>query len=48
MGGDRHRMRVDPQRVFDRLLSQHGPQDWWPADATFEMIVGAVLTQRAT
>jgi endonuclease-3 related protein len=32
-------------KVFDLLLSSHGPQDWWPGDTAFEVIVGAVLTQ---
>ena len=31
--------------VFDRLLAVYGPQEWWPADSPFEMIVGAVLVQ---
>jgi len=32
--------------LFDRLLAAYGPQAWWPADGPFEMIVGAILTQR--
>lgn len=31
--------------IFDRLLAHHGPQDWWPGDTPFEVMVGAVLTQ---
>ncbi len=31
--------------IFDALLAHHGPQHWWPADTTFEVMVGAVLTQ---
>lgn len=31
--------------VFDRLLDGYGPQDWWPGDTPFEIMVGAVLTQ---
>lgn len=31
--------------IFDRLLACHGPQNWWPADSPFEVMVGAVLTQ---
>src|ERR1041384_8666216 len=27
------------------LLSRYGPQNWWPAQARFEVIVGAYLTQ---
>ena len=32
-------------QVFDLLRSAYGPQNWWPADTPFEVIVGAVLTQ---
>ena len=31
--------------VYERLLSAHGPQHWWPGDTPFEIMVGAVLTQ---
>ncbi|GAC1652890.1 MAG: endonuclease III domain-containing protein [Acidobacteriaceae bacterium] len=31
--------------LYHRLLSTHGPQNWWPAESPFEMIVGAYLTQ---
>ena len=31
--------------VYDRLLKTYGPQNWWPADSPFEVMVGAVLTQ---
>jgi endonuclease-3 related protein len=31
--------------VFDALLAAYGPQDWWPAETPFEVMVGAVLTQ---
>lgn len=30
---------------FESLFSAWGPQHWWPADSTFEVIVGAILTQ---
>lgn len=33
--------------IYDRLLSQYGPQHWWPAQGPFEVMVGAVLTQSA-
>ena len=33
-------------RRFYRVLSKHfGPQHWWPGDTTFEIVVGAILTQ---
>lgn len=31
--------------VYRRLQSTYGPQGWWPAQGTFEVMVGAVLTQ---
>ena len=33
------------QALYRQLLSQHGPQHWWPADTPFEVMVGAILTQ---
>ena len=33
--------------VYDRLLARYGPQEWWPGDSPFEVIVGAILTQSA-
>ena len=32
-------------RLFLRLYSVFGPQRWWPAGSSFEVIVGAILTQ---
>jgi endonuclease-3 related protein len=33
------------QEIY-RLMSEHfGPQHWWPGDTSFEIMVGAVLTQ---
>ncbi len=31
--------------AYEILLAAFGPQEWWPSDTTFEMAVGAVLTQ---
>jgi endonuclease-3 related protein len=31
--------------VYHRLLAHYGPQDWWPAEEPFEVIIGAILTQ---
>jgi endonuclease-3 related protein len=41
---DRERLST----LYDRLLEAYGPQDWWPADEPWEIIVGAILTQRAS
>jgi endonuclease-3 related protein len=34
------------RELLDTLLEQHGPQQWWPADDRFEIMVGAILVQR--
>ncbi len=31
--------------VYDLLYAHFGSQDWWPAETSFEVMVGAVLTQ---
>jgi endonuclease-3 related protein len=33
--------------VYWRLYAAYGPQHWWPADSSFEVVVGAILTQSA-
>lgn len=38
-------MSLTLQNVYDRLLAEHGPQGWWPAETPFEVMVGAILTQ---
>ena len=30
---------------YTSLLSRYGPQNWWPGESPFEVIVGAYLTQ---
>ncbi len=37
--------RASPLEVYKRLHAHHGDQNWWPADSSFEMMVGAILTQ---
>lgn len=32
-------------QIYERLYSFYGPQQWWPGDSRFEIMVGAVLTQ---
>jgi len=34
------------RNLYDVLHAAYGPQEWWPADSPFEVIVGAILTQR--
>jgi endonuclease-3 related protein len=31
--------------IYHRLLSFFGEQGWWPAEAPFEVMIGAILTQ---
>ncbi|MFH1413452.1 MAG: endonuclease III domain-containing protein [Candidatus Omnitrophota bacterium] len=38
-------MRLTLNSFYQRLYSHFGPQDWWPADSPFEVIIGAILTQ---
>ncbi len=33
------------QEMFDRLFLHYGPQKWWPGETSFEVMVGAILTQ---
>ncbi len=35
------------QEIFNRLFNRYGSQQWWPAQGTFEIIIGAILTQSA-
>src|SRR5207253_7282628 len=34
-------------QFFDTLTAALGPMHWWPAKTPFEVIVGAILTQRS-
>jgi len=38
-------MRVKLQAYYDALYGYFGPQQWWPGDTAFEVMMGAVLTQ---
>ena len=31
--------------VFDLLLKNYGEQNWWPGETSFEVMIGAILTQ---
>jgi len=33
------------RRVYDLLLATYGPQHWWPGETSFEVMIGAILTQ---
>lgn len=36
------------EELYQRLLSEMGPQHWWPADRWMETIVGSILIQNAS
>ena len=38
-------MPLSVRELYDRLFVLYGPQNWWPAESPFEVIVGAVLVQ---
>ncbi|MEM5785913.1 MAG: endonuclease III domain-containing protein [Syntrophobacteraceae bacterium] len=42
MSASRNRLLHD---IYLRLDEAYGPQNWWPADTAFEVILGAILTQ---
>lgn len=33
------------ETLYQRLFTAYGPQNWWPAETPFEMMLGAILTQ---
>mgnify|MGYP001207926495 CR=1 FL=1 len=36
------------KEIYQRLHAYFGPQHWWPARTSFEVIVGAILTQNTS
>jgi len=34
--------------IYELLLEAFGPQHWWPGETTFEIILGAILTQNTS
>lgn len=41
-------MRPPFQLIYDKLFHYYGPQGWWPAETSFEMMVGAILVQNTS
>ena len=35
-------------KIYNRLYKAYGPRDWWPAETSFEVMVGAILTQNTS
>jgi endonuclease III related protein len=44
--------RLEPaqrlRRMHDQLEEAYGPQNWWPAETPFEVVLGAYLTQNTS
>jgi endonuclease-3 related protein len=38
-------MAAHLSEAYERMLSAIGPQNWWPGESAFEILVGAVLVQ---
>jgi endonuclease-3 related protein len=34
--------------MYKRLVAEYGPQQWWPAQSAFEVVIGAYLTQNTS
>ena len=34
--------------IYEQLLTAFGPESWWPAESSLEIVVGAVLTQNTS
>ena len=45
---EKNRPIINASDLYERLLERYGDLDWWPAESPFEIIVGAVLTQRTS
>lgn len=39
---------ADLRKYFDALLAHYGPPKWWPAATSFEVMIGAILTQNTS
>lgn len=39
---------MQPTKLFELLLKYYGEQGWWPSKTSFEMMVGAILTQNTS
>src|SRR6266446_6087604 len=47
-GGRVPALQTSLRRYYDVLFAAYGPQHWWPGRTTFEIIVGAILTQNTS
>lgn len=37
--------QLSPLELYQHLFKMYGRQSWWPADSSFEVMIGAILTQ---
>lgn len=44
---DNQSLSQTPLNIYHSLMARYGPQHWWPATESFEIIIGAILTQSA-
>jgi endonuclease-3 related protein len=35
-------------KIYDKLYKAYGPRHWWPGETSFEVMVGAILTQNTS
>jgi len=35
-------------KIYQKLYEAYGPRHWWPGETTFEVMVGAILTQNTS
>jgi endonuclease-3 related protein len=42
------RVRAFLEEAYRRLYAAYGPQGWWPGEGTFDVCIGAILTQATT
>ena len=42
------KIREQLRQIHGLLLEAFGPQHWWPGETTFEIILGAILTQNTS
>ena len=40
--------RESLKSIYKNLLDAYGPQEWWPAESNFEVIIGAILVQNVS
>jgi endonuclease-3 related protein len=44
----RNNKEISLNRVYRLLLREYGRQGWWPGDSSFEIAIGAILTQNVS